>query len=84
MKIRMKCGTWMDEDDKKVVQYIEDCETWPDVSEVAAATGLPEHRVRLSLRAIRVQMNMAKPHFEFFEEEKCAEPKNQSKESDGA
>ena len=58
MKFNMVCGTWIKEDDEKVLNVLEASDKWLSVEELSEATGLPPHRINCTLSMLRQQVKM--------------------------
>ena len=55
MKLLIACGTWIKDNDRKVIRYIQSCEIFPNVSMICTATGLSERSVLHTLGMLRQQ-----------------------------
>ena len=60
MIIEMACGTWMDEDDEKVPQYLCSCDKLPSIENVVQETGIRRQKVEFALQMIRRQIGYSK------------------------
>lgn len=58
MNLLIACGTWIRDNDQSVIDYIESCDIFPNVSMIVEATGLPEQRVKRTLGMLRRQEGM--------------------------
>lgn len=55
MELLIACGTWIKDDDRKVIRYIKNCDIFPNVNMICTATGLSERSVLHTLRMLRQQ-----------------------------
>lgn len=60
MDIRIVCGTWIEEEDEKVIAELKASDRWLSVEELSGRTGLPQTRVRRTLRLLKQQMDLYK------------------------
>lgn len=69
MKLLIACGTWIRERDRIVIDYIQNCEIFPNISMIMEATGLPENRVMRTMRILRSQEGMCVGRWSLLEDE---------------
>lgn len=55
MKIRCACGSWIKEDDEKVIDYLTSVEEMPAPETIAETVGLPVRKVYHTLRMLNQQ-----------------------------
>lgn len=55
MKLLFTCSTWINDNDRKIIHYIEDCDIFPNVNMICQATGIREKSVRHTIRMLRQQ-----------------------------
>lgn len=60
MKFEIACGACFRDRDEPVLEILEKAETMPTLKELTELTGLPEFRVRSTLRRLCQQISMAK------------------------
>lgn len=60
MKFEIACSSCFRDRDEPVLEILEKAETMPTVAELMTLTGLPEFRVRSTLRRLCQQISMAK------------------------
>lgn len=69
MKLLIACGTWIREWDEAVIEYIQSCDIFPNISMIEKATGLPEKQIMRTLRLIKQQEGMYIGRFALFDDE---------------
>ncbi len=70
MKLKpMACGTWIDENDRKVLKVLREAETMPTAEEIAEKTGLHVGLVRCTLGMIAMQQKMVENRRKIFSED---------------
>ena len=69
MKLIMACGTWVREWDEAVIEYIQSCDIFPNITMIEKATGLPEKQILRTLRSIKWQEGMYVSRFALFSDE---------------
>lgn len=62
MKQLIACGTWIKDNDRKVIRYIKRCDIFPNVRMICAATGLSDQPVLHTLRMLRQQEGFCVTH----------------------
>lgn len=72
MEIKMVCGTWMKEDDEKILKILMDSDKWLSAEELSEITGLPLHKVQGTLSGIKQQMDFYNARQQFLKD--CPEP----------
>lgn len=55
MDLFIACGTWIKDDDRKVIRCIKSCDISPNVRMICTATGLSEQSVLHTLGMLRQQ-----------------------------
>ena len=58
MELKMVCGTWIKEEDEKIINELRASDTWLTVEELSERTGIAPNRVKWTLGLIRNQMNL--------------------------
>lgn len=62
MKLLIACGTWIKDNDRKVIRYIKRCDIFPNVRMICTATGLSNQSVLHTLRMLRQQEGFCVTH----------------------
>ena len=68
MELKMVCGSWIGEDEEKVLNALRESDRWPDVDELSAITGVDARKVRMTLRKLKQQTQMAQARERFLRE----------------
>ncbi len=68
MDLKIVCSTWIREEDEKVLNILQESDRWMSVEELSAVTGLPERKVKRTLRLLIQQMKLYESRKRFFRE----------------
>ena len=67
MELKMICGTWIKEEDEKVLEVLRQSDTWLTAEELSGITGLPLGRVERTLSMLHGQMRLYRGRMKFLE-----------------
>lgn len=69
MDLKMVCGTWIKEEDEKVLNVLQSSDKMLSVEELSKKTGLPPYKVKRTLRLLKHQMSLYESRKKFLSEE---------------
>ena len=65
MEFKIACGTWIKDDDCKVLKALEESDRWLSAEELSEITGLSTTRVKRTMKLLKVSTNHMKKRKEF-------------------
>ena len=68
MELNIRCGTWIKEDDEKVLEILQKSDKMLSAEELAERTGLPLWKVEHTLKMLARQNSHVKKTKEFFQD----------------
>lgn len=69
MDFKIVCGTWIKEDDERILTVLEKADRWLTAEELCKITGLPLKKVQSTLTKLNQQMKLAEARKNYFMEE---------------
>lgn len=58
MEFEIACGTWIKENDKKVLNALKESDKMLSIEELKEITGLPEHKINRTLHLLAQQIQI--------------------------
>lgn len=68
MELKIACGTWIKEEDEKVLTALQKSDRWLSIDELVEKTGLPRQRVCHTLRMLKQQAELCEKRKAYFGE----------------
>ena len=68
MDFKICCGTWIKEDDEKVLTVLRESDRWLSVEELSEMTGLPAQKVTHTLKMLKKQVGISEGREILFKE----------------